>query len=210
MTRSKIAGAGDALTRRGFVSGAAALVGTSSVTLGNASSGRALAADGPAKGVKAPQWDIVQWLNSDGGNVDTLRGRVIVIDFFQLWCPGCNSFSGPLLKHWQKVFAREISEEKLALVKIHTVFEGHSYQNEKKLRSYVKEKGITMPVGIDRHVAGRHTPVTMSRYRTSGTPEMSFIDKWGMIRFQKFGSFDPDAGQRFVKYLIDETSPTRT
>jgi hypothetical protein len=125
---------------------------------------------------------------------------------YAAWPGDCDRLF-PALVPWLQLFFGATLE---ALVKIHTVFEGHSYQNEKKLRSYVKEKGITMPVGIDRHVAGRHTPVTMSRYRTSGTPEMSFIDKWGMIRFQKFGSFDPDAGQRFVKYLIDETSPTRT
>lgn len=188
-------------TRRDVLGGAGALA------LGAA--GLATAAGAASSGVRAPQWDIVKWLNGDAGNVDTLRGKVIVIDFFQLWCPGCNSFSGPLMNHWQKVFARDIADGKLVLVKIHTVFEGHSYQSEARLKRYVKEKGITMPVGIDRHVEGRHVPVTMRRYATSGTPEMSFIDKWGMIRFQKFGSFDPDAGQRFVRYLIDEAKPPR-
>ena len=55
-------------------------------------------------------WEIANWLNGDGGNVDTLKGKVVIIDFFQLWCPGCNSFSGPLMNHWQKVFARDIAD----------------------------------------------------------------------------------------------------
>ncbi len=207
MIVSKTSNTRNPLTRRAFIASATAWAGASSMMLMNAV--QQAHAAGPAQGVEAPKWDIVKWLNGDGGNVDTLRGRVIVIDFFQLWCPGCNSFSGPLMQHWQKVFARDIAQEKLSLVKIHTVFEGHSYQSEKRLRSYIKEKGITMPVGIDRHVAGRHTPVTMTRYRTRGTPEMSFIDKWGMIRFQKLGHFDPRAGERFVRYLIDEVRPPR-
>ena len=140
----------------------------------------------------APQWDIVEWINGDGGNVDTLRGKVIVIDFFQLWCPGCNSFSGPLMSYWQKKFAANIANGSLHMVKIHTVFEGHNYQTVQKLKSYIKEKGITLPVGVDRHKKGRHVPITMDRYRTSGTPETVIIDKNGMIRFQQFGSFDPN------------------
>lgn len=139
----------------------------------------------------APMWEITDWLNDDGGNVNTLRGKVIIIDFFQLWCPGCNRFSGPLMQHWQEKFAKQIEDGRLHMVKIHTVFEGHDYQNATKLRSYVTEKKITMPVGIDRHEAGQRVPITMRRYRTSGTPEMVIIGPDGMIVFQKFGGFDP-------------------
>ena len=72
---------------------------------------------------KAPQWAITEWINGDAGNVDTLHGKVIVIDFFQLWCPGCNKFSGPLMNHWQQKYAGHIESGKLVMVKIHTVFE---------------------------------------------------------------------------------------
>ncbi|MEM1201380.1 MAG: TlpA disulfide reductase family protein [Pseudomonadota bacterium] len=138
----------------------------------------------------APMWEITEWLNGDGGNVDTLKGKVIIVDFFQLWCPGCNRFSGPLMQHWQEKFADHIKAGRLQMVKIHTVFEGHSYQNPEKLKSYVAEKAITMPVGIDRHEAGQRVPITMRRYRTSGTPEMVIISPDGMIVFQKFGGFE--------------------
>ncbi len=151
---------------------------------------------------KAPQWDISEWINADAGNVDSLRGKVIIIDFFQLWCPGCNRFSGPLMKHWQQKFNRDIKAGGLVLVKIHTVFEGHGYQTVERLKSYVKEKGVTMPVGIDRHLADQRLPVTMRRYRTRGTPEMVIIDKDGMIRFQKFGFFDADAVEPLITRLL--------
>lgn len=151
---------------------------------------------------KAPQWDIAEWINADAGNVDTLRGKVIVIDFFQLWCPGCNQFSGPLMDRWQLRFADEIADGRLVLLKIHTVFEGHGYQSVERLKKYIEEKGITIPVGVDRHAGGRHTPETMRRYRTSGTPEMVVIDGEGLIRFQKFGGFDPAPIEKLIVGLM--------
>ena len=154
----------------------------------------------------APMWEITDWLNGDGGNVDTLKGKVIIIDFFQLWCPGCNRFSGPLMQHWQEKFAGEIEGGRLHMVKIHTVFEGHTYQNPTKLKSYVAEKGITMPVGIDRHEAGQRVPITMRRYRTSGTPEMAIIGPDGMIAFQKFGGFDPHPVEAMFVELLQKAA----
>ena len=137
----------------------------------------------PTRVRPAPQWDILEWINGDGGNVDKLRGKVIIIDFFQLWCPGCNKFSGPLMQYWQQKFARDVDQGSLKFIKIHTVFEGHNYQTVKRLKNYIREKGITIAVGVDRHRGERRVPETMARYNTRGTPEMVIIDKDGMIRF---------------------------
>ncbi len=172
--------------RRHFLAGAAATVAATSVPLPIASGGQARASGG-----RAPQWDISEWINGDAGNIDTLKGKVIVIDFFQLWCPGCNKFSGPLMKHWHQKFAADVDAGRLVLVKIHTVFEGHSHQTVTRLKRYVREKNITIPVGVDRHQPGQRIPETMRRYNTRGTPEMVVIDPDGMIRFQKFGYFEP-------------------
>ncbi len=49
-------------------------------------------------GKKAPDWEISEWINSEPLSLSGLKGKVIVIDFFQLWCPGCNSFSIPLMQ----------------------------------------------------------------------------------------------------------------
>ncbi|MDH3579442.1 MAG: TlpA family protein disulfide reductase [Hyphomicrobiales bacterium] len=155
---------------------------------------------------KAPQWDISEWMNSSGLQLDQLRGKVVVIDFFQMWCPGCKKFSIPLMNHWEnQVFTKELVSGKLVFVSIHTVFEGHGYQTPKRLRRFIKEKGITHPVGVDRHIAGRRIPETMRRYNTGGTPEMAFIDKQGNIRFQKFGFFEPSYGETLIRTMLDET-----
>ena len=204
-------------TRRAFALGAAAALGAAGLARARENSAPDAAQD-PFQGLEgiveprpAPPWDIAEWINGDAGNVDTNRGKVIVIDFFQLWCPGCNSFSGPLMQAWQKRFAEEIAARELLLVKIHTVFEGHGHQTVARLKSHLLEKGVTLPVGVDRHVDGDHRPVTKRRYRTRGTPEMAMIDREGMIRFQKFGGFDAVAAEKYLERLLGAAgaSPAR-
>ena len=155
-------------------------------------------------GKKAPDWDISEWINSEPINLTGLKGKVVVIDFFQLWCPGCNSFSIPLMHRWEQVFEKEASDGRIAFVSIHTVFEGHSFQTPKRLRRFLKQKGINHAVGIDRHIDGNRLPETMRRYGTSGTPEMAIIDKYGILRMQHFGGFDPDYGEKLIRRLLDQ------
>ena len=150
---------------------------------------------------QAPEWVISEWINSTGLALEDLQGKVVVIDFFQLWCPGCNKFSIPLMEKWKQKY---INRKDIQLIGIHTVFEGHSQQTPERLRQYVKEKNITYPIGIDKYVSSQRLPETMIRYHTRGTPEMAIIDKNGRIRFQHFGSFNPDAVEELINNLLNE------
>ncbi len=150
---------------------------------------------------QAPEWVISEWINCGELTLAGLRGKVVIIDFFQLWCPGCNKFSGPLMEKWNRQYG---DRQDIQLVGIHTVFEGHSQQTPKRLRQYVKEKNITYPVGIDDNVSNQRLPETMILYQTHGTPEMAIIDKKGTIRFQHFGSFNPVIVEKLINTLLNE------
>ncbi len=152
----------------------------------------------------APEWEISEWINSKGFKLSELRGKVVVIDFFQLWCPGCNSFSIPLMHKWEQKYADQAKAGDIQFVSIHTVFEGHSYQNPARLKKYLKEKQIEHPVGVDQQQKGHYVPVTMRRFNTKGTPEIAIIDKQGRIRFQRFGSFDVPASEQLIDQLLSE------
>lgn len=186
-------------TRRDIMVGGGAVIAAGAAGL---SSGAITPAYATGVGCQAPQWAITEWINRDPGNIDTLAGKIVVIDFFQLWCPGCNSFSGPLMTKWQQTFADEIADERIVLVKIHTVFEGRNYQTVERLKEYVAAKKITLPVGVDAHVDGQRLPVTMKRYATRGTPEMAVIDQEGVIRFQKFGFFEDVPVEAMIRDLL--------
>jgi len=150
----------------------------------------------------APDWIISEWINGDARTLDELRGKVVIVDFFQLWCPGCNAFSIPLLKHWEQTFKQEIAAGKLEVISIHTVFEGHDYQNPDKLKKFLKRKQIHHLVGIDRHEPGQRVPRTMRLFGTMGTPEMAFIDQNGIIRFQEFGGFEVERAERLLRKML--------
>ncbi|HEB72521.1 MAG TPA: TlpA family protein disulfide reductase [Nitrospirae bacterium] len=158
-----------------------------------------------AEGSKAPEWVVSEWINGPGVSLADLRGKVVIVEFFQMWCPGCKAFSIPLMKRWSDAtFKDEIESGKLKLLSIHTVFEGRDAQSPEKLKSFIKEKNIHHLVGIDAYKNGDTTPETMKKYGNGGTPTMAFIDKKGVIRFQRLGGFDPFAAEMFIRILLKE------
>ena len=152
---------------------------------------------------KAPGWKIQEWINSDPGRLQSHKGKVVLIDFFQLWCPGCNDFSIPLFEEWEEKFG---TRDDVLIVSIHTVFEGHDVQNPRRLRQFVHERGIKHPVGIDAYDPKdpKGTPITMHRFETGGTPHVAIVDKHGKLRFSHFGQFRPDVVESFIDRLLKE------
>jgi thiol-disulfide isomerase/thioredoxin len=179
------------LTRRGALAGIAASAALPAAPL------RALPV-----GTPAPEWDISEWVHGEPLRLRDLRGQVVVIDFFQLWCPGCKSFSIPTTLQWEKDFADDIAADRMKIVSIHTVFEGHRHQTVSRLRKFVKETGFGHSVGNDRHDVDPRLPNTMIMYGTRGTPEMAIIDKDGLIAYQKIGFFDPEEKARLIRDLM--------
>lgn len=151
---------------------------------------------------QAPDWKVSEWINGDGGKLSGYRGKVVFIDFFQMWCPGCNEFSIPLFNHWQEVYS---GRPDVQFISIHTVFEGHDVQTPEALRTFVAEKGFQHPVGIDAYESeGDEVPISMDRYDTGGTPHIVIIDKTGRMVFSHFGQFDPAPVEDFIqRRLLD-------
>jgi len=150
----------------------------------------------------APEWEVSEWLNGDPGRLADHRNKIVIVEFFQLWCPVCNQFSRPLIERWKEKYG---DRQDVLIVSIHTVFEAHDYQNPRRLREFVKIRGIDHPVGIDAYeFPGAPTPITMERYNTEGTPHVVIIDKLGQIRYSAFGIFDPGPVEAFIDRLLEE------
>jgi len=147
----------------------------------------------------AKPWETTAWFNSDPLDLDRLRGRVVVLEAFQMLCPGCVSHALPQAVRLSRTFGDE-----LAVIGLHTVFEHHKAMTPVSLKAFLHEYRITFPVGVD--AAGEHSaPVTFSRYRMQGTPTTVLIDRDGMLRAQKFGSVDDMALASAVTRLLDGT-----
>jgi thiol-disulfide isomerase/thioredoxin len=150
----------------------------------------------------APEWKVSEWLNSDGSRLKAHRGKLVLIDFFQMWCPGSTEFSLPLFEEWAETYG---TRDDVVVVSIHTVFEEHEAQTPELLRQFLEEYGITHPVGIDAYKEpGDKVPITMDRFETGGTPHVVIVDKAGRLRFSHFGVFDRKPVERFIERILEE------
>jgi hypothetical protein len=147
-----------------------------------------------------------EWLNApEPVTLESLRGRVVLLEAFQMLCAGCVSHSLP-----QAMRARELfSKSDLAVIGLHTVFEHHTAQGSKEaLAAFLHEYRITFPVGIDAPPDGRGLPRTMTAYQMQGTPTTILIDRQGNLRKQKFGhTQDMLIGAEIMALLREGGSP---
>lgn len=126
------------------------------------------------------------WLNSVKPlDIPDFRGRVLVIEAFQMLCPGCVSHGLPQAQRIAQVFPND----HVAVIGLHTVFEHHEAQGTREaLAAFAHEYRLSFPVGIDQQDG--HLPATMTAYNMQGTPTLVVIDRNGFRRFQQFGHVD--------------------
>lgn len=150
--------------------------------------------------------ETVGWLNSPNPvSLQSLRGKVVLIEAFQMLCPGCVSNALPQAMRVRQLF----NEEDVAVIGLHTVFEHHSAQGTKPaLEAFLHEYRISFPVGIDAPSDQGPLPKTMTAYQMRGTPTSILIDRNGFVRKQKFDSQeDMVLGAEIMSLLRESKSP---
>lgn len=136
----------------------------------------------------APELQIDQWLNVDGDiALEDLRGRIVLIEAFQMLCPGCVAHGLPQAAR----VAHTFSGNDVQVLGLHSVFEHHSAQGTRDaLAAFLHEYGIRFPVAMDKPSESGPIPQTMATYRLQGTPSTILIDRRGIVRAQHFGRLD--------------------
>jgi len=150
----------------------------------------------------APELIVSEWLNTPKPiTLAANRGKVKVIEAFQMLCPGCVSHGLPQAQRISDTF----SADDVVVVGLHTVFEHHDAQGTRiALEAFLHEYRFSFPVGIDAQ-SDQHIPKTMAAYQLQGTPSLILIDKLGRIREQHFGTIaDLAIGARIMQ-LVGES-----
>ncbi|WP_417563958.1 peroxiredoxin family protein [Microbacterium sp.] len=129
----------------------------------------------------ATELDVTRWFGGER-TLAQLRGRVVMIEAFQMLCPGCLSYGLPQAQRVQRLFPQ------VAVLGLHTVFEHHEVTGPDALAVFLHEFGIGFPVGVDRHDVPGGMPVTMRAYELQGTPSTILIDRAGNLRFTHLGA----------------------
>jgi len=154
----------------------------------------------------APQWHVSQWFGAAGPvTLESLRGRVVVLEAFQMLCPGCVSHGLPQAQRVRDTFP----EDRVAVVGLHTVFEHHQAMTPTALEAFIHEYRIGFPVGVDESGDGP-IPRTMRAYAMQGTPTLVLIDAAGMLRGQSFGQVSDLALGARIATLLAEAGAERS
>lgn len=149
----------------------------------------------------APPIVIERWFNTPQAlALDQLRGKVVVMEAFQMLCPGCVSHGIPQAQRIYDAF----SPQEVVVLGLHTVFEHHSAMTPVSLQAFLHEYKVAFPVGVDRsHESGM--PETMRAYEMQGTPTLILIDAQGRLRKQWLGApSDLIVGAEIMRLIVEQ------
>ena len=148
---------------------------------------------------KAPELvGIHQWLNSEPQTLESLRGKVVLIDFWTYTCINCIR-TLPHLKQWYETY----KDDGFFIIGVHTP----EFEFEKKTENVemaIKQYGLTYPVAQDNNYS------TWRAYDNHYWPAKYLIDAEGYIRYTHFGEGKYEETEEAIRALLQEagTAPT--
>ncbi|MFC3087929.1 TlpA disulfide reductase family protein [Tabrizicola soli] len=142
-----------------------------------------------------------EWLNTDHPlALADFHGRVLVVEVFQMLCPGCVSHGLPQAGRIASTFA----PGKVAVIGLHSVFEHHEAMTPAALRAFLHEYRIRFPVAVDQPGTPGPLPRTMAEWQLEGTPTLVLFDRHGQMRARHFGQVsDLALGAQIMALMLE-------
>ncbi len=134
-----------------------------------------------------------EWFNSNPQTVSSLKGKVVIIDFWTYSCINCQR-TLPYLKDWHKKY----SDKGLVIIGVHSP----EFEFEKKsdnVQKAISDFGIEYPIMQDNEFA------TWKNYANRYWPAKYLIDKDGYIRYTHFGEGNYKETEEMIVKLLGET-----
>jgi cytochrome c biogenesis protein CcdA/thiol-disulfide isomerase/thioredoxin len=134
----------------------------------------------------------VEWLNSPPLTAESLKGKVVLVDFWTYSCINCLR-TIPYVRAW----AEKYKDQGLVVIGVHApefAFE----KNIDNVRRAVTDLKITYPVAIDNNYA------IWRGFDNEYWPAHYFIDAEGRIRHHHFGEGDYEGSERVIQQLLAE------
>jgi thiol-disulfide isomerase/thioredoxin len=135
------------------------------------------------------------WVNSPPLALRELRGRVVLIDFWDYTCLNCIR-TLPYVVEWN----RRYREKGLTVVGVHSP-EFTFARNEERVAEAMRQFGIEYPVVMDNDY------VIWQAFTNKCWPAKYLIDKGGYIRFFHFGEGDYEGTELAIQMLLREVNP---
>jgi cytochrome c biogenesis protein CcdA/thiol-disulfide isomerase/thioredoxin len=146
----------------------------------------------PVEGDFPPLAGAVSWLNSAPLMPESLRGKVVLVDFWTYSCINCLR-ALPYITSWYERY----KDHGLVVLGIHSpefAFE----KNESNVKRAVRDLRIKYPVALDNNYA------IWQSFNNQYWPAHYFIDAKGHIRGHHFGEGDYDGSEERIRELLIE------
>ena len=132
------------------------------------------------------------WINSEPLTLKSLRGRVVLIEFWTFGCYNCRN-TLPFVKRWHESY----SDKGLTIVGVHSPeFAGE--RNIDNVRREVGSLGIKYPVVTDNDYE------TWKAYNVEAWPTLFVLDKTGRVRWTHVGEGSYDVAEQIIQKLLTE------
>lgn len=150
----------------------------------------------------APELEISNWLRSDPLRLANLHGRVVLLDFWAVWCSECPA----AFPQWREL-QTQFSDKDLAIIGVTKLYgrsdteEGLTREQElKALLSFQTKHRLNYPIAV-----GKMDDVTNEeRFVVAGLPTVVLIDRRGNVRHFKRGIGEYRKLKRQIEKLINE------
>ena len=124
-------------------------------------------------GKEAPALEIKEWVEEKGKSPAELKGSVVLLDFFAVWCGPCRVASPEIEKVYKKY-----KDKGLAVLGIHD--DGNS---PAEIKGFCEELGLTFPVGIVGASSSEKGKEVYKKFGVEFIPYVVLIDKKGIVRY---------------------------
>jgi cytochrome c biogenesis protein CcdA/thiol-disulfide isomerase/thioredoxin len=176
----------------GAMTGGGAMTASGAMTGSNAMTGGARPTGLPVEGQLPPFNGATAWLNSAPLTPDSLRGKVVLIDFWTYSCINCLR-ALPYINAWYDKY----KDYGLVIVGVHSpefAFE----KNQGNVARAVDELGISYPVVLDNDYA------IWKAFNNQYWPAHYFADATGSIRAHHFGEGSYEESEQIIRRLLTE------
>lgn len=136
------------------------------------------------------------WINSEPLTMESLRGKVVLVDFWTYTCVNCIR-TMPFLREWQDKYA----DEGLVILGVHAP-EFEFEEVRENVEKAVEEFQITWPVLQDNEME------TWAAFNNRFWPAKYLIDKDGVIQYTHFGEGAYDETELEIRKLLVEAGAT--
>ena len=135
------------------------------------------------------------WINSPPLNIKNIRGKVVLVDFWDYTCVNCIR-TLPYVNEWHKRYAKD----GLVIIGVHTP-EFEFAKNRANVLEAVKHLGVAYPVLVDSLYKN------WDAYANHYWPAKYLIDKDGLIVYEHFGEGNYGDTEARIQQLLKKANP---